>query len=297
MLGVPGMDDKLRNLLILMGGLLLISFVWEGIIILMGGITGPYFTLMAAFLMFFPAIAGFVYLRRTGQSARPILTAVGKKRYLLAAVLVPIMITILVIWSAVATGVMTQTLYDSATGLVTLPNGDGQQISVTAFLAQIIITSVVGIAITSIATFGEEFGWRGVIQNRLIAHYGVVAGLVILGLFWGIWHAPIIYGGYNFPGYPLIGSLVFMPLFTLGTSGVFAWLTLRAGSFWPAVLAHASINSIAGPLIYLPVFEAAPLTRYTLFVVPWLVAGIAAIVHLKLTEGRGVWVLYPDNDL
>ena len=130
-----------------------------------------------------------------------------------------------------------------------------------------------------------------------MAQYGVVAGLVGLGLFWGIWHAPVIYAGYNFPGYPLLGSLVFMPLFTLGTSGVFAWLTLRSGSFWPAVLAHASFNSTAGPLIYLPVFEADPLAKYLLFVLPWAVLGIAAIVHLKMTEGSGVWELYPNEDL
>jgi membrane protease YdiL (CAAX protease family) len=294
---VTPMDREHRSLLLLLAGLLLISFVWEGIIHFAGGVTGPYFTLMAGFLMFFPAIAGFVYLRRTGQSAKPILTAVGKRRYLLAAVLIPIIITILVCWTAVATGVMTQTLYDSATGLINSPGANGQQIPVATFLLQFVLTAVIGIAITSIATFGEEFGWRGVIQNRLIAQYGVVAGLVILGLFWGIWHAPIIYGGYNFPGYPLLGSLVLMPLFTLGTSGVFAWLTLRAGSFWPAVLAHASINSVAGPLIYLPVFEAAPLTRYLLFVVPWVVVGCVAIVHLKLTEGSAVWYLYPEHDL
>jgi len=291
------MNREHRSLLLLLGGLLLVSFVWEGIILFAGGVAGQYFTVMAGLLMFFPAIAGFVYLRRTGQRANPILTAVGKKRYLLAAALIPIIIAILVCWTAVAAGVMTQTLYDSATGLVNSPGGNGQQIPVGSFLLQFVFTAVIGIAITSIATFGEEFGWRGVIQNRLIQHYGIVAGIVILGLFWGIWHAPIIYGGYNFPGYPLLGSLVLMPLFTLGTSGVFAWLTLRAGSFWPAVLAHASINSVAGPLFYLPVFEAEPLTRYLLFVVPWVVAGVAAIVHLKLTEETGVWNLYPENDL
>ncbi|WFN34268.1 CPBP family intramembrane metalloprotease [Methanogenium sp. S4BF] len=291
------MQSEHRNLLLMMGGLLLISFIWEGLVLLFGGVAGPYFTLMATLLMFFPTIAGLVYLRRTKRSAKPILTAVGKKRYLLAAVLVPVVGTILVIWAAVATGVITQTLYDSATGLINLPGMDGQQISVDSFVLQFIATMMIGIAITSIATFGEEFGWRGVMQNRLIAQYGVVAGLVFLGLFWGIWHAPIIYAGYNFPGYPLLGSLVLMPLFTLGTSGVFAWLTLRSGSFWPAVLAHASFNSTAGPIIYLPVFEAAPLTRYLLFVIPWTVIGIAAIIHLKMTENRGVWHLYPENDL
>ncbi|KAF1073644.1 hypothetical protein MKMG_02112 [Methanogenium sp. MK-MG] len=43
MLEVFGMDSDHRNLLLLMGGLLLISFVWEGIILLVGGVAGPYF--------------------------------------------------------------------------------------------------------------------------------------------------------------------------------------------------------------------------------------------------------------
>lgn len=291
------MEREHRTLLLVMGGLLLVSFIWEGLILLAGGVAGPSFTLMATALMFFPAVAGFLYLRRTGRSARPILTAVGKKRYLIAAALLPVAVTVVVIGGAVAAGVMTQTLYDGTTGMITLPGTDGEQIAVGVFVLQFLVTMVVGIAVTSIATFGEEFGWRGVFQNRLVAKYGVVAGLVFLGIFWGIWHAPIIYAGYNFPGYPLLGSLVFMPLFTLGASGVFAWLTLRSGSFWPAVLAHASFNSTAGPLIYLPVFEAEPLVKYLLFVVPWAVLGIAGILHLKMTEGTGAWALYPAEDL
>jgi len=83
-----------------------------------------------------------------------------------------------------------------------------------------------------------------------------------------------------------------MTLFCIGTSGVLAWLTLRAGSLWPAVLAHASINSVMGPLINMPQFEIEPLNRYLLFVGTCLVLGVLAIIHLKRTEGTGAWALY-----
>ena len=59
------MESNDRTLLLVMGGLLLVSFAWEGLILLAGGVAGPYFTLMATALMFFPTVAGLLFLRRT----------------------------------------------------------------------------------------------------------------------------------------------------------------------------------------------------------------------------------------
>jgi len=70
-----------------------------------------------------------------------------------------------------------------------------------------------------------------------------------MGAIWGVWHWPVIFMGYEYgfkyPGYPWLGPLLFIWItFILGV--FLAWITLRAGSIWPAVIGHAAINGIAG---------------------------------------------------
>ncbi len=99
----------------------------------------------------------------------------------------------------------------------------------------------------SIATFGEEFGWRAYLLPKLMP-LGWRKAVLLLGAIWGIWHWPVIFMGYeygfHYPGYPVVGPLLFMVMtFSFGT--FLAWITLRGGSVWPAVIGHAAINGIA----------------------------------------------------
>jgi ABC-2 type transport system ATP-binding protein len=96
-------------------------------------------------------------------------------------------------------------------------------------------------------TFGEEFGWRAYLQPKLLP-LGFRKAVLLTGLVWGLWHAPIIAMGHNFgfgyPGAPWTGILA-MTWFTLAAGVFFGWLVLKAGNVWPAVIAHASVNGIA----------------------------------------------------
>ena len=97
-------------------------------------------------------------------------------------------------------------------------------------------------------TFGEEFGWRGYLQPKLMPLGGRRATLLV-GVIWGIWHAPIIAMGHNYglsyPGAPWAGMLM-MVWVTVLFSALLGWVTLRGGSVWPAAIGHAAINGIAG---------------------------------------------------
>lgn len=102
--------------------------------------------------------------------------------------------------------------------------------------------------VNSWATFGEEFGWRGYLQPKLLP-LGSRKAMLAMGLIWGIWHWPIILMGHNYgldyPGSPFLGPLAMVWFtFTLGT--FLGWLTLKAGSVWPAVIGHAAVNGMAG---------------------------------------------------
>ena len=102
--------------------------------------------------------------------------------------------------------------------------------------------------LNSLATFGEEFGWRGYLQTKLLP-LGERRALLLTGLIWGIWHWPIILMGHNYgltyPGAPWLG-LLGMLWFCLNLGVLLGWLTLKSRSVWPAVIGHAAINGSAG---------------------------------------------------
>ncbi|TFG65541.1 MAG: CPBP family intramembrane metalloprotease, partial [Anaerolineales bacterium] len=96
-------------------------------------------------------------------------------------------------------------------------------------------------------TFGEEFGWRGYLQQKLLP-MGTRTAMVWMGVIWGVWHWPMIAMGHNYGldhlGAPWLG-MVMMVWFTF-TNGVFlSFVSLRSKSVWPAVICHAAINGIA----------------------------------------------------
>lgn len=101
--------------------------------------------------------------------------------------------------------------------------------------------------INGLFTFGEEFGWRAYLQPKLMPLGGRKA-MLLMGLIWGVWHAPAILMGHNYglnyPGAPWLGPLAMIWFcFVIGT--MLGWATLKAGSVWPAVIGHAAINGIA----------------------------------------------------
>ena len=101
--------------------------------------------------------------------------------------------------------------------------------------------------------WGEEFGWRGYLQTRLLADRPLPAA-VATGLIWGMWHYPLmIFAGYNFPDDRLVGLLVF-PVSAVLLSIVFGWLMQETGSVWAPSLAHSATNVVGSSLVLLLFF-------------------------------------------
>lgn len=98
-------------------------------------------------------------------------------------------------------------------------------------------------AVTGAAfALGEELGWRGYLVPRLGEQLGLDGTALVSGLVWAVWHYPlIVFAGYN-GGAPTGYSLLCFTVMVVGLSYLFAWITLRSGSVWPAVLLHASHN-------------------------------------------------------
>lgn len=92
--------------------------------------------------------------------------------------------------------------------------------------------------------FGEEYGWRYYLQDRLFAIFGKIKGVLLLGVIWGLWHAPVIAMGYNYPGHHPVTAILTMVLFTVVVGIYYSFAVLKTGSVWVAVLLHGVTNSI-----------------------------------------------------
>ncbi len=107
---------------------------------------------------------------------------------------------------------------------------------------------LVGLVVNSFFTFGEEFGWRAYLLQKLLP-MGARKAVLLSGVIWGVWHWPLIAMGHNYgldyAGAPWLGMLAMVWL-TLGLGIIFSWMVLRAGSVWPAVIGHAIVNAVAG---------------------------------------------------
>lgn len=97
--------------------------------------------------------------------------------------------------------------------------------------------------INTVFGFGEEFGWRGYLLPRLLP-LGTWSALLWSGVIWGVWHAPIVAMGHNYPGYPIIGPLA-MVVWAVLLSVFLGWLRLASGSIIAPSFGHGLVN--AGP--------------------------------------------------
>jgi membrane protease YdiL (CAAX protease family) len=109
---------------------------------------------------------------------------------------------------------------------------------------------VTGITVNAVAGFGEELGWRGFLQRELSV-LGFWKASAAIGLVWGLWHAPLIVRGFNYPEHPWVGVFA-MTAMTVLLSPLFGYVTLKANSVVAAAIFHGTFNG-AAPLMTLGV--------------------------------------------
>jgi membrane protease YdiL (CAAX protease family) len=105
-----------------------------------------------------------------------------------------------------------------------------------------LITITIAPIINAIAAFGEELGWRGYLLPKLLP-LGETKALVLSGLIWGLWHAPLVLliGFGNYPN-RLLGAVLFTLVITcLGI--YFGYLRTKSGSTILTSWAHGALNS------------------------------------------------------
>lgn len=101
------------------------------------------------------------------------------------------------------------------------------------------------IAITLLWGLLEEIGWRGYLVPQLARLMPGLSAAVLVGVIWGIWHAPQMFYNQqlkeNFRGRVFLGmGLWTLQCIVLGT--LLGWLQIQSGSFLFPALAHALVN-------------------------------------------------------
>lgn len=120
-------------------------------------------------------------------------------------------------------------------------------------LIQVIQAALLGPVLNFVTCFGEEWGWRGYMVPKMAEKLKPVPMLLLSGVIWGLWHAPLTALGHNYgtgyAGFPFTGILA-MCGFCIVIGIFFSFVTLKTKSCIPAILAHGGINSISAIGIY-----------------------------------------------
>lgn len=219
------------------------------------GIRDPLFPFLAVAIMFTPALGSLAAMRlverrRDVFRAWGIVPVVRVGRwfaYLGLGLVVPVVL----VMAALLTGAWVQQYpadFEGAGGLIDIIEEQGVAVDIVpvgVLIAGQFVSIAIGAVINTLPALGEEVGWRGWLVPRLMA-WGPVRMILVSGVLWGLWHAPLILLGYNYPGAPGALGLVMMTGMCTLMGGVLAWLRLRSESVWPAALAHASLNASVG---------------------------------------------------
>ncbi|HYP46617.1 MAG TPA: CPBP family intramembrane glutamic endopeptidase, partial [Propionibacteriaceae bacterium] len=146
-------------------------------------------------------------------------------------------------------------------------------------LAGIWGAAVAGWTINGLFAMGEEYGWRGLMWEAL-QHRGIVQANLVIGSVWGLWHAPVILQGYNYPDQPLLGVLAMM-VFCTGMSLALTAVRRLTDSLLPVAAAHGTFNALAPILLILAPGTDRVLTG------PVGLAGALVLAAI----GAGLWLM------
>ena len=93
-----------------------------------------------------------------------------------------------------------------------------------------------------IAFFGEEYGWRYYLQPVLQKRFGLRAGVIILGVVWGLWHIPDDLFYYT----QTSGiQMIFAQQITCISLGIFfAYAYMKTQNIWVPVCLHYLNNNL-----------------------------------------------------
>jgi membrane protease YdiL (CAAX protease family) len=204
-------------------------------------------------LMWCPGVAALILRLATQGNLRGTGWGWGRTRWQVLAYLAPPALALAVYglaWSTGIGGLSPQGLLESAKGIPwPLP----------VILA---IFATAGLLPSIVFALGEEIGWRGFLVPELAKTTSFTKTALISGAAWSVYHFPLIlFANYNSGVAPKWYALLVFTWMVVAVSFVIAWLRLKSGSLWTAVILHASHNLFVQG-IFDPLTKDRGITKY-----------------------------------
>ena len=120
----------------------------------------------------------------------------------------------------------------------------GEALTFTSLVARFASKLIFGLVINGAFALGEEIGWRGFLQPRLIKTFSHARGIIFTALLWACWHIPYAFSGIHYiPGVSTWQMATLMPMGIFGLGIFLGYLYLKTGSVWVVALAHGATNN------------------------------------------------------
>ena len=142
-----------------------------------------------------------------------------------------------------------------------------------------------------VTCFGEEWGWRGYLLPKMKNLLPTVPMLLVTGIIWGLWHAPLTIIGHNYGlgywGFPFTG-IGMMCIFCIVVGVFLSYVTLKTNSCIPAIFGHGAINGIGAIGMYFtadggnPFIGPAP--TGIIGIIPFVLIAIPMVIHIVRNE-------------
>lgn len=198
--------------------------------------TGTDLLALGPLYMVTPAVAGLVVCLRDGIALPDVGLRSGDRRWIALAALSPLpLLGAVTVLSLAVPGVTFDTSIDLA-ARVGLPSGP-----VWTVVALCVVV-LVGVTANAVLALGEEFGWRGYLLWEL-APLGFWKASLAIGAVWGLWHAPLVLAGHNYPSYPFVGVAAFT-ITCVAMAPILTAIVVRSGSVLPAAVFHGVFNAV-----------------------------------------------------
>lgn len=222
-------------------------------------------------IMWCPGIAALLTRIFFQRNLRGIGWGWGKTRYQVQSYLLPLLAGLIVygiVWMTDLGGFTDERLTRWTVGAL------GQDAA--SLPLAILLAGTVGFLQSALFTTGEELGWRGLLVPELAKLTGYTKISVISAILWALYHYPVlIFSDYNSAA-PIWHAFLFFTVCITGASFILAWLRLKSGSVWTAVIFHSSHN-----LFIQNVYDGLTVDKgYTQYITTEFGAGLAVVYTL-----------------
>src|SRR5699024_6742856 len=204
--------SRKKPLLYFLLGTFLLTYGSGLFIYLSGGLVKH--PLFSSLIMLIPALVAIIIMMTTEtwsgftNFTKSLGFRLGKKRYLF---IYPLITFVMIVFTYLITYLMFPNVFIPQEKLPDVLATLNLEFAVLYTWGQVLLIFLLNNVIGSITglplLLGEEIGWRAFLYPRLEKLYQTSA-LLIGGIIWGFWHAPMILMGHNYPGTPFLG--VFM---------------------------------------------------------------------------------------